>query len=872
MANISNLKTINGEYVKFYITTNSQLPNLLKNTGSVVIYSDSDLSNKNTYNGYPYSYSNNYIYLAGELIASGWGASTKEIRDKLENIAYVWDSTYSYMYDSYTYMLTAYSYLLNKITNDLVLADGGIINKTHTTYIVDGIEKYFNSEDLLLNKIEADYKPLEITKEYSVVKYNTITNVDYIENLYETNTIGNYSENSEIITLTSYNNEIFEIPVGSRLASVEKVIEYNINDEKSIKSIGFKFSYNNTGLGDINIENSIGTYVADIFDTNSNVLSIQHKYSDIANSYYDNKSSYGDINQYFVDYGEYEILSYIQILTYGQTLDELKPIKISYINDLGIISSKDSEANSYMHYIEPRLIHLNSIKIKGSPFIISYQVTDVNNIDNIYTDSIISYYGNRFLLKDINKISINKNSYSVIFGLPKNTVINEIYYIDKFSNNKINITGAFVNFNKDFYLTYMPYNKIKNNNNYVEYDLYTLKYSDNNKFFNNIDIYIDIDNKFISKESLITEYNYQGKYLLNNNEWKNIKNTQYISHNWIHNTENNFMFNMLGNDYKYYTTNSINNIYNDPLNNWNELSIINDPFKSTIEINNKNAYYILPKNYMNMATFVVDNTSSYINYTYKDIFNTDSEEIFTKENLKYSRIKRSNENLNISYFGIYQYSYIGKFTSNNPYSINQTEESLSELLIKYGNYFNDSYNLNEEIDNDNSVFYYILTPISYEGKDVLVSINSSNNYYNDSNYEIIDYIDNNNNVYKPNEIIIYNGTNINNQPVTYNNNEYICNNEQYNGIILNGYIIINNNEHINVYPRINNIIYYEAMDKYYIGYNGIPISSRNNYLLNSICSIDLFGTKYSLYQSAEINVKQFDHSYVNIKIVLDNRK
>ena len=33
-----NLIRINGEYVKFYATTNSALPNIMRNTGAMIIY------------------------------------------------------------------------------------------------------------------------------------------------------------------------------------------------------------------------------------------------------------------------------------------------------------------------------------------------------------------------------------------------------------------------------------------------------------------------------------------------------------------------------------------------------------------------------------------------------------------------------------------------------------------------------------------------------------------------------------------------------------------------------------------------------------------------------------------------------------------
>ena len=69
---------IDGEYVKLYVTTNKTLPKLLKNTGSLIVYHDGLLNDKN--DNTPI----NHLYLANNLIASGWGFHKESQRDDAE--------------------------------------------------------------------------------------------------------------------------------------------------------------------------------------------------------------------------------------------------------------------------------------------------------------------------------------------------------------------------------------------------------------------------------------------------------------------------------------------------------------------------------------------------------------------------------------------------------------------------------------------------------------------------------------------------------------------------------------------------------------------------------------------------------------------
>ena len=75
MANSSsNFIKINNEYVKFYATTNSALPEILKNTGALIVVQDNSKTDENG------SYIRS-LWLANNFIAEGHGFSAAEMRD-----------------------------------------------------------------------------------------------------------------------------------------------------------------------------------------------------------------------------------------------------------------------------------------------------------------------------------------------------------------------------------------------------------------------------------------------------------------------------------------------------------------------------------------------------------------------------------------------------------------------------------------------------------------------------------------------------------------------------------------------------------------------------------------------------------------------
>jgi len=124
MAN-NNFVKINGEYVKFYATTNSSLPNVLKNTGALIVTKNED--------------DRKSLYLANHFIASGIGFNDEDITKYYEEWA---GHKYSQEKRDLTYVLdslTGSIYNTNRKISDYVLTEGGVINHTFLTTYKDAI-------------------------------------------------------------------------------------------------------------------------------------------------------------------------------------------------------------------------------------------------------------------------------------------------------------------------------------------------------------------------------------------------------------------------------------------------------------------------------------------------------------------------------------------------------------------------------------------------------------------------------------------------------------------------------------------------------------------------------------------------------------
>ena len=210
MANIStDFIKINNEYVKFYATTNSALPNILKNTGALIVVQDNDSAFKDEL-GEPIR----SLYIAKNFIAEGHGFSAYTVRD---------------YYDSYAKIDENGSRVLSNILDSLktgidtnsstftyyVKIDGGPISETYINTYVYGAGSY-TMETMYLTYLfkPAEYKRAFINTVESYITYNYGHSNNDIYSSYLTN-----GESLD------YNNENlvrelqFDVPRGARICS-----------------------------------------------------------------------------------------------------------------------------------------------------------------------------------------------------------------------------------------------------------------------------------------------------------------------------------------------------------------------------------------------------------------------------------------------------------------------------------------------------------------------------------------------------------------------------------------------------------------------------------------------------------------------------
>ena len=156
MADNTVLNNINGEYVKFYYTTNSILPQTLKRTGAIVIYDNKNFHTEKI-NSYDLSY--NSIYLGGELIIGGIGFSDLTSREKAIKILGEWDGFKTYTESKFDEL--SYS-IINALNVDLSQTNAKISGDN----LIDANDKKeFYINQTIFDTIESQYKPAEILDE-----------------------------------------------------------------------------------------------------------------------------------------------------------------------------------------------------------------------------------------------------------------------------------------------------------------------------------------------------------------------------------------------------------------------------------------------------------------------------------------------------------------------------------------------------------------------------------------------------------------------------------------------------------------------------------------------------------------------------------
>ena len=705
----NNLLNINGEYVKFYITTNSNIPYILKNSGSIVIYHD---KNNALSNGLiPFSYSLNYIYLGNEIIASGYGLSNIDLRNKSEEIAVNYDERQNEINTYFSEVKNDISYLYNNI-----LTYNGNLQYTYiTTY-----DNTISTDEYLFNTVNAKYKEAEIVNEKTIITYYSISDPANLYKFYNEIAFNvDINDYSTLNTVISYSNEPIKLPIGAKINSFTKEFTVKLNDESGIyshNSLSYSFLSQedcvlNPNFENINYKESFITLSLEEI-SQINLYKIKYNYSPIINGLL--------YNQFYVKEGLTYLASQMNIRTIGTQNN-----KLSYYSyfDTKTNTNVLSKENSIL----PHTLTLHPIIIEGCPTLYSYQSKTPNESISFIEDGLMfGGYGDRTLLEDITKLQISKDTYILYFALPYNTIIEEIYYIDYSSNCKINITGTIVDLHIQNPIKKYPYNINQNTNDNnaaypcYDYKFYMLKYNDD-VFGNDMTIYIKTSNIDL------TSYNTQITNEITPNilTWTSVQNENYLLTNWIKcktHKNDNTLFNLLGITKKYYTYND--KVFEDPITYWESLNDLiymeNGNYKNLInnDLNldiNSNVL-IIPNEYVTTCQFVLSNYNDNTNVVTTHINDNSWEKdiyVFNKLDSQYCKLISKKYNIVSIVYNDYiliDKNYIGDINT------------LYTALLNNGKIL-ESHNIYEKI-NINDLEGYIYLPYDYK---LSITYKSNNN-------------------------------------------------------------------------------------------------------------------------------------------------
>ena len=713
------LNNINGEYVKFYYTTNKVLPDLLKNTGALVVYNN--IEDKTTY-------TQNHIYLGGDLISTGIGFHDEAIKNNLIHINEIWDSETSYFHNQIDKLYSYYSYF-----SSTALYEEGNINKCEITSNLVQDEEYSDSIKLtsLFNIVEEDYKPAYISRDVTTITYTLINyeNITYNVNFFDT---------SYAIIDSIEHDHCIDLPVGTLITNIKKDITVELCDESEISYHCIRYSYqyagdiySNTSYLDNKIFNKVINRPNNI-ENSSNYAKIKYE----INFLKDRANIHNSVETYMVHPDENILLDQIYLRTSGTLYtDKLKNISLASKNNNRITKS-DLNIYSVKNLIPENTLIGKPVKINGKlPLVYcpcyNSGIHQYDGITNAGLKTVRDF--TRINIHNENKITIPRNTVRLYIGVPRTTIINNIYLIDKFNNNtKINITGLFIDFTNQtknisnkgvtpkyldaypllYRVTQSPNNGISDKNRinlYFDYkylfiDLFD--YVDNNINSEEIDILIDCEN-FDNKSNFINDldqsniHDYFNFRPNDNGNWLCNQNENYWSHNWISIKSSNKLNNYIDISSKMYSGDNVE-IYNNPSKYWNT-DISQTPDKITFE----KKYNIIGEYYKNNNYVIVTNGSNKViheDYNNYSVFNVNSERYLK---FIYSDLIKS-ASKNIDNANCILFSKLSPFVSQ--FIIRDKETNTNNIVTKVTNYFNsfvyseltlddnNKFNINDELD------------------------------------------------------------------------------------------------------------------------------------------------------------------------------
>lgn len=351
MANTSaNFIKINNEYVKFYATTNSSLPEILRNTGALIVVQNGNENNLNEDGDLLRS-----LYLANNFIAEGHGFSAYSVRDYYDSYASI-DANgkrqLTNILDKLNKGITDNAY---NIENYYVKIDGGDITNTIIYAYVQGSTNTAElSTKYLTNLLKpADYEDLYIHDVMSYIEYDYTDICDEQYNNIQKNHYISYATNLDELDFNDRSlvrNIRYDVPRGAEITCAYISLKTDNNS-----CAGFNASVAEDNSSEIpNTETSI--FVSRLETLNSNRY--RFAYNNISSKELQNTAYFSAHTLGTVNYKNYPNLPEgVKYISYENVIDEYTTI-LGYVDVnlydtiryCGFDDDSDNVNISYIYY------------------------------------------------------------------------------------------------------------------------------------------------------------------------------------------------------------------------------------------------------------------------------------------------------------------------------------------------------------------------------------------------------------------------------------------------------------------------------------------------------------------------------------------
>ena len=426
----NKLLKLDGEYVKLYVTKNTSLPKLLKNSGSLIVLNDDNNSdvieslwdNKNS----------NYLYLGNEVIAGGFGFNDVEQKDKAIGILKDYYNDIQEIHDS-----------ISNECNEREEEDGRINEKIRNLVSIGSdLSSLENGLYISSNTLDDDFFLTDDNEEQIKIKdlINFLKPAEYddisISNISQDCEVGFFESDNTFETIDPIKIDgVLYVPYGSTLSSYTITIDSSYKDSGGIRGIllwktnvvngeerNNEICFIEKGNNDSNQPNS---------DNARDLFKIKFSKSNNPST-----DTYFDPNDSNYNKGK-SILSKFSIDVLPTQVFKKFPLLESY----NIYSTENSIKSHKIEYptldiIPKYLVFYNNVVSKSNVNEISHEV-DLRTFDN-YSMMMNDDYVD---LVDVDFGDLENNYKFWSLAIPTSYIIKNIYIIK--DNKKHNITGFF---------------------------------------------------------------------------------------------------------------------------------------------------------------------------------------------------------------------------------------------------------------------------------------------------------------------------------------------------------------------------------------------------------------------------------------------